>query len=79
MHIFLSENIERNQSQCDTEEVKPVNKWSVEEVCKWLEDIGLEQYKPSFEQNAIDGTELEVITDSMLQQIGLGMLHVFLP
>lgn len=49
----------------------------MEEVCKWLEEIGLEQYKPSFEQNAIDGTELEVITDSMLQQIGLGMLHVF--
>lgn len=67
----LFKNIERNQSQCDTEEVKPVNKWSVEEVCKWLEEIGLEQYKSSFEQNAIDGTEIEVITDSMLQQIGI--------
>jgi hypothetical protein len=41
-------------------------------VCKWLDELGLEQYKSSFETNAIDGTELEVITDSMLQQIGVG-------
>lgn len=41
-------------------------------MCKWLDELGLEQYKSSFETNAIDGTELEVITDSMLQQIGVG-------
>ena len=41
-------------------------------MCKWLDELGLEQYKSSFETNAIDGTELEVITDSMLQQIGIG-------
>ena len=66
----LFNNIERKQTQC-VDVVKPLNKWSVEDVCKWLDELGLEQYKSSFETNAIDGTELEVITDSMLQQISV--------
>jgi len=71
MQHFSSDNIEREQTKC-VDVVKPLNKWSVEDVCKWLDELGLEQYKSSFETNAIDGTELEVITDSMLQQIGIG-------
>lgn len=63
-------NIEKVQTE-HIEEIKPLNKWTVQDVCKWLDKIGLDMYRTSFEQNAIDGTELEVITDSMLQQIGI--------
>ena len=72
--MLLLDNIEKVQTET-TEVIKSLNKWTVEDVSKWLDEIGLEQYKSSFEQNAIDGTELEVITDSMLQQIGVGKVH----
>lgn len=37
-----------------------------------MDEIGLDQHKTTFKSNAIDGTELEVISDSMLQQLGVG-------
>ena len=61
-HYFLSfsENIEQGQSEHEGKIVKPLNKWSVGEVCKWLDEIGLEQYQSAFEQNAIDQLMIEL-------------------
>ncbi|XP_031573576.1 WD repeat, SAM and U-box domain-containing protein 1-like isoform X2 [Actinia tenebrosa] len=40
--------------------------WTVDEVCSWLETIGLEQYGECFRENAIDGAELSNMTSEML-------------
>lgn len=41
-------------------------KWTLEEVCSWLESIGLKQYEESFRNNAIDGAELFNLTMEIL-------------
>ncbi|XP_032233884.2 WD repeat, SAM and U-box domain-containing protein 1 isoform X2 [Nematostella vectensis] len=40
--------------------------WTVEEVCTWLESIGLAQYSEVFRNNAIDGHELSNMTGNVL-------------
>ena len=45
--------------------------WSVEDVCRWLRDIELEQYKDTFVKNQIDGRTLLDINRSDLQAIGV--------
>ncbi|KAL4229143.1 WD repeat [Mactra antiquata] len=37
--------------------IKP-EQWKVEDVCKWIKEIGLEQYEDNFQQHHIDGVEL---------------------
>ncbi|KAK3746970.1 hypothetical protein QZH41_002523 [Actinostola sp. cb2023] len=45
---------------------KLLAKWSVDEVCSWLNTIGLKEYEESFRNNAIDGVELSNLTMEML-------------
>lgn len=52
--------------------VKQLDKWSVDEVCKWLEEIELSEYVDSFKDNHIDGTELLGL-DQMVLQTSLGV------
>jgi hypothetical protein len=48
--------------------------WTVDEVCSWLETIGLEQYAETFRVNAIDGAELSNMTSEILvNDIKIGM------
>ena len=35
-----------------------VSEWSTDDVCQWLEGLGLVEYKNSFESNDIRGQEL---------------------
>ena len=52
---------------------KPLNTWSVEDVCKWVEELGMSQYAENFRQNAIDGTEVTSLTnDSLEKALGIG-------
>eukprot|EP00667_Euglena_gracilis_P020796 EG_transcript_22583 len=41
--------------------------WGVQEVCHWLERIGLAQYQGTFRANAVDGTTLLSITAADLK------------
>ncbi|CAB3401063.1 unnamed protein product [Caenorhabditis bovis] len=42
--------------------VEPANKWDVHQTLRWLEDIGLPQYKDTFAENVIDGPMLLALT-----------------
>lgn len=46
---------------------KDPEKWTVEEVCKWLAEIGLDQYTDNFKQHHIDGAELLALNQDSLQ------------
>jgi hypothetical protein len=49
--------------------------WSVDDVCRWLQEIGLPQYQEVFRANAIDGQELMTLTqDSLERHIGIAAL-----
>ena len=41
--------------------------WSVDDVCRFLADIGLSQYSETFRANAIDGVELLALNDDTLK------------
>ena len=41
--------------------------WSVDDVCRFLADIGLSQYSETFRVNAIDGVELLALNDDTLK------------
>ena len=41
--------------------------WNVDDVCRFLADIGLSQYSATFRENAIDGVELLALTDESLR------------
>lgn len=43
-----------------------VTTWSSEDVCKWLNSIGLGKYSPSFKQNDISGKHLIELTKEEL-------------
>lgn len=47
---------------------KPLTKWTVEDVCQWLGELGLNQYTPNFSENEIDGTELLTLKHETLEQ-----------
>ena len=50
-----------------------MNSWSVDEVCKWLNDLTLDQYCEIFRENAIDGAELVNITaETLANDLGIG-------
>ena len=52
-----------------------VQRWSVDNVIDWLNDVlGLSQYKSSFENGAVDGSFLFALTDEDLR-FGLGVEH----
>ncbi|CAD6185469.1 unnamed protein product [Caenorhabditis auriculariae] len=42
--------------------VEPSSKWDVHQTLKWLEEIGLPQYKDTFAENVVDGSLLLALT-----------------
>ena len=45
----------------------------MDEVCSWLETLGMEQYCDSFRQNELDGTELSNLgNDTLATDLGIG-------
>ena len=49
--------------------------WDMDEVCKWLEELGLQQYSEVFRANAIDGAELFQMTNELLaNELGISPL-----
>lgn len=47
---------------------KPINRWTVDEVCCWLGHIGYSSYEDNFRQNVIDGSELLSLTQESLEK-----------
>ena len=55
------------------EQAKKLVAWSADDVCLWLTTLGLDQYCEAFKQNAIDGTELSVVTaETLATDLGIG-------
>ena len=58
----------------------PVNvqMWSVEDVCRWLETLSLQQYANAFREASVDGPFLmELREEDMVQVLGVThKLHV---
>ena len=48
-----------------------VKSWTVEQVIKWLKDIGLEKYVKRFEEEEIDGARLAYIDKDCLEELGV--------
>ena len=44
------------------------------DVQRWLKDLGLEQYAPSFERHAIDTDVLAALGERELDQLGVQVL-----
>ncbi|XP_019647749.1 PREDICTED: WD repeat, SAM and U-box domain-containing protein 1-like isoform X1 [Branchiostoma belcheri] len=54
---------------------KPLSDWSVEQVCDWLREKGLEQHVQTFRENEIDGSELKQLTNETLSKdLGIAAL-----
>lgn len=47
---------------------KRPEKWTVDDVCQWVTELGLGQYEPDFRTHHIDGQELLHIDDHALQR-----------
>jgi hypothetical protein len=50
---------------------KLVAEWEVDEVCEWLEDIGLGEHCPQFRENEILGEHLLELTKEELAELGV--------
>ncbi|XP_072020781.1 WD repeat, SAM and U-box domain-containing protein 1-like [Amphiura filiformis] len=46
--------------------IQLLSDWSIDEVCKWLENIDLKQYCDVFKENHIDGKELQALDSKHL-------------
>ena len=44
------------------------------DIADWLRSLGLEQYEPTFRNNAIDGAELPQLTPDNLKDIGVAQV-----
>lgn len=66
---------ETQQPSTSAAALRPVEMWSVDQVAAWLGSLGLKQYQQSFQQHAIDGTELLALSSSDLEgTLGVGPL-----
>ena len=50
---------------------KPLAQWTVDDVCKWLEDLGLSSYAQVFAENEIVGSHLPDLSKEDLQELGV--------
>jgi len=53
---------------------KPVTEWTVDDVCSWLDDIGLEEHIEMFWDNEIQGAHLVDMTKDDLKELGITRL-----
>jgi SH3/ankyrin repeat-containing protein len=59
------------KTQVQMPSMKPVMEWEVEEVCQWLEEIGLGEHCPQFRENEILGEHLLELTKEELAELGV--------
>ncbi len=53
--------------------VQPTACWSVDDVCEWLDDLGLHQYVPQFREKGVGGGDLSSLTAKSLEaEFGMG-------
>ena len=52
----------------------PLGEWSVEDVCEWLEAIGLGEHIESFKENEMMGEHLLDISKEDLKELGVKKL-----
>lgn len=53
--------------------MKDVGDWDIKDVNQWLADLGMGQYIETFQQHAIDGTELVTLSaESLERDLGIG-------
>ncbi|CAG0891787.1 unnamed protein product [Cyprideis torosa] len=50
---------------------QPVSAWNVQDVCDWIEDLGLETFRNRFQEEGIDGRQILTMTDERLQALGI--------
>jgi len=62
---------------CDSDSVRDsgVDGWTVEEVCNWLDSVGLCEHCASFRMQNVDGAHLKTLGRSELIAIGLTDVH----
>ncbi|TMW52322.1 hypothetical protein DOY81_002579 [Sarcophaga bullata] len=48
-----------------------IYKWTIEDICKWLRDIGFRQYQNTFRVNLIDGHKLLILDASALSAMNI--------
>ena len=51
--------------------IKPLVEWEAEEVCQWLEEIGLGEHCPQFRENEILGEHILELTKEELAELGV--------
>ena len=58
---------------------KRPEKWTVDDVCQWIVELGLPQYEDNFSVHQIDGQELLHLDDNALQKsLGIGRLTLLI-
>lgn len=50
---------------------KPLAEWNTDDVCKWLNGLGLSSYTQVFAENEIDGSHLPDLSKEDLQELGV--------
>lgn len=69
---YIGSTITEDDAASSSVRSKP-EKWSVEDVCKWIVEIGLDEYKENFKQHHIDGMELLTLnTDTLKTGLQIG-------
>jgi len=53
---------------------KSLSDWTIEDVCKWLKDLGMEAYTGVFSENEIVGSHLPDLNKEDLQELGITRL-----
>lgn len=60
---------------CHINPIFQVIDWNCEDVCEWLVEQGLAEYSHNFRSHVIDGRELLLVTDDILEnKLGVGKL-----
>jgi len=68
----VQESVVRESVVQEKNEVVPsCIEWSIEDVSKWIESIGLPQYQACIETNFINGRKMILLTASNLPRIGI--------
>lgn len=59
------------QQNLPDEKKKHISEWTVDDVCNWLEDLGLSMYEESFRDNEISGEHLPELGKDELMEMGI--------
>ena len=66
--IELENITNETEATTSSQRGKPVDQWDINDVAKWVRELGLGQYEERFRDNAIDGTELMTLQQDTLER-----------